>query len=581
MKWIRWPGLIAFIVIVGLMAAFWLLLADLLLERAIESAGTAAIGARVELKGANISLSPLGITLIGLEVTSPDEPMINALETQRIAFLMDGQRLLLGKVLIEEMSAEGIRFDTDRKTSGAIDRKASQEKADVSGSRKDGSAAPEGFEVPDVDEILGREELETLKLADKVSADIKQKETAWDVRLKTLPDSKTLKEFESRYKEIERKFKGSTKDMLVAVKDASELQRDIKAARDMVKSAATDLEADYRNLAADINMALKSPERDLKRLKNKYQISARGAGNLSSLIFGPSVEQYISKANSAYSIAKPFLDTKNDKPPKPERKKGIDVRFREFNPAPAFWARSVKTQVILSSGPVEGTMSDLSSDQTITGRPTTINLSAKGLEKARSMVIKGSMDHRNPASPNDRLEIAIMGRTIDGLKLSGSGSLPVTINSGKSDTIVKASVRAGDRFNSTATVRVHSASIISDPSGEDKVARAMGRALSALKGFSVDVKANGTLSDYRISVKSDIDEALKTAVGGLLKEESLKFEASLRDAIKTRTSAPLSELKGKLKGLEGSKASLTSKSASLDSLLRDASGIKANKLLRF
>ena len=119
-RWIRWPGVIAFAVITALLAAVWWLLVDGLIECAIERAGTQAVGAKVELAAADLTLFPLGLTLNGLEVTDPDAPMTNAVEVQRISFLMDGLNLLRRKVLVNEMTVDGVRFGTPRKTSGAI-----------------------------------------------------------------------------------------------------------------------------------------------------------------------------------------------------------------------------------------------------------------------------------------------------------------------------------------------------------------------------------------------------------------------------------------------------------------------------
>jgi len=581
-KWIRWQGLIPFVIITVCIAAFWLLMADSLIKMGIEKAGTSALGAKVELKGADLSLSPLGLTLTGLEITNPDEPMTNAFEAGRLAFLMDGGRLLLGKVLIDEMSAEGIRFDTKRRYSGAIrkEQKDSKKKSTPAAADKSSGTGAAGFEIPDVDEILKREELDTLKLADKVSSEIKEKEAHWNARLKTLPDSGTLKEFERRYKEIEKKFKGSTVDKLKAANDAKQLQKDIKTASDSVKSASSDLEKDYKNLRADINSALKAPERDLSRLKEKYRLSSKGAGNLSSLIFGPKVDEYLGKARSIYSLAEPLMKKSDEKPKKPERGKGVNVKFREFHPAPAFWARKVKTEVLLEPGPVVGVISDISSDQAVTGKPTTFKLAAEGLEKTRSMEIKGAIDHRDPKAPKDNFALNVKDRTIEGMRLSSSSDLPITIRSGKSDTVVEAQVGAGGAFRSSATVKVHSAEIESSPSGSS-IAKAMGKAVSALDGFSVGVKAVGTLSDYNVSVSSDIDNALKSAVGSLLKEESDRFEARLKDSIREKTEARLAGLKDDLKGIEDKKSLLAGKSGSLDSLLGKSSGIKADKLLRF
>ena len=119
-RWIRWQGVVAFVVVAGLVAAVWFLLVDRAVERLIEQAGTAAVGAKVELDQADITLIPLGVTLSRLQVTNPDEPMTNAVEIARIAGSLDGLNLLRRKVIIEEVALDGVRFHTQRTTSGAL-----------------------------------------------------------------------------------------------------------------------------------------------------------------------------------------------------------------------------------------------------------------------------------------------------------------------------------------------------------------------------------------------------------------------------------------------------------------------------
>ena len=120
-KWIRWQGVVAFVVVAGVFAIVWLLLVDMWVERAIERAGTAAVGAKVELDAADLSLMPLGLTLTRLQVTNPDEPMTNAVEIARITGAFDPLELLRRKVIVDAMTVDGVRFNTPRRTSGAIE----------------------------------------------------------------------------------------------------------------------------------------------------------------------------------------------------------------------------------------------------------------------------------------------------------------------------------------------------------------------------------------------------------------------------------------------------------------------------
>jgi uncharacterized protein (TIGR03545 family) len=122
MKWIRWRGLAAFVVISIIVSIFWFLVIDRVIERYIEKTGTSIVGAKVELDHADLSLFPLGLTLIGLQVTDPSSPMRNAFEAGRIACLVDGVNLLLRKVTIDEMTVSGVRLNTPRKTSGEVEK---------------------------------------------------------------------------------------------------------------------------------------------------------------------------------------------------------------------------------------------------------------------------------------------------------------------------------------------------------------------------------------------------------------------------------------------------------------------------
>ena len=132
---------------------------DSLVERGIETIGTKLVGATVELGAADVSFFPLGIELKRLEVTNPDEPMRNAVEAARIAFGMEALQLLRRKVIIDEMTVDGVRFNTERKTSGAIVKQAEQKKPETAAS----SFSLPALDLPSARDILAKEDLESLK----------------------------------------------------------------------------------------------------------------------------------------------------------------------------------------------------------------------------------------------------------------------------------------------------------------------------------------------------------------------------------------------------------------------------------
>ena len=71
MKWIRWWGLGAFVVIAAILGCVWIFLVDGWVKYLIEEAGTEAVGAKVELDAADLTLFPAGLKLARLQVTNP------------------------------------------------------------------------------------------------------------------------------------------------------------------------------------------------------------------------------------------------------------------------------------------------------------------------------------------------------------------------------------------------------------------------------------------------------------------------------------------------------------------------------
>jgi len=129
-RWIRWQGFVAFLCVTISIFLIWVLVVDPIVKRVIENSGTKIVGAKVELEKADLSIFPIGLTLFGLQVTDPDEPMKNAVEIVRIAGTIDSLQLLRRKVIINEMSVDGVRFGTQRIRSGAISKKTEKDGKD-------------------------------------------------------------------------------------------------------------------------------------------------------------------------------------------------------------------------------------------------------------------------------------------------------------------------------------------------------------------------------------------------------------------------------------------------------------------
>ncbi|WP_419661478.1 hypothetical protein Dvar_19110 [Desulfosarcina variabilis str. Montpellier] len=201
-RWIRWKGLIAFVVAVIVIAVVWVLVVDMVVRRGIEYAGTRAVGARVDLAKADLTLFPTGLELTGLAVTNPESPMQNAVEISHMQMDLDPGYLIRRKVIIGDMVMEGLRFDTPRKTSGEVpelsgpDEETEQEPGDGS-SLTDGALeklcgefSMPSLTQPDVKAILAKEPLASVELAQDLEKKIQADKELWKKKLTQLPDEK-------------------------------------------------------------------------------------------------------------------------------------------------------------------------------------------------------------------------------------------------------------------------------------------------------------------------------------------------------------------------------------------------------
>jgi len=583
MKMIRWQGLIAFIAISGLIFGAWIFLIDDIIERSIEFAGTKAVGAKVDLGKADLSISPLGLTLEGLEVTDPDEPMKNMVEVARTAFLVDFAHLLHGKVIVDEMTLDGVRSGTERKRSGALPggkkKAAAVKKEAVSG---EAFSFP-SLEVPDPKEILAREELETLKLVDSIRADIENGKLQWKERIDGLPDSDKTKEYKARFKEAKKGLKGGVMGILGGAGELKALKADIKKDVDSIKTARKDLQTEVENLKSRVARIKTMPKEDLRRLQEKYSLSPGGLSSFSRMLFGGKIAEWTDTAFVWYEKTRPVIAKAMEEKPadvkeqKPERGKGINVRFRELRPMPDYLVKVARVSADITAGNIRGEIKEISSDQTVRKTPATFNFTGDKLDGIRSVNIDGEVNRLDASKPKDRMNMNVAAYALKDVVLSEGSDFPVSLSRADSDFNVKASLTNGvvdavfdGRFNSVSLSG-------GDKAGGGHLKKSLYEALSDIRGFDLKVALSGTREDYKMRLSSNIDDVLKKAVGSIVKKESARLQQRLQAAITEKVNGPITKLTGDIGGLDLFDKELSSKLGDLEGLLSGGSSDSKSK----
>ena len=579
MGFLRWKGLAAFIIITSLIFAVWFLLIDRAIKEVIEVGGTKVVGAKVDLQKANLSLSPLGLTLLNLDVTDPDSPMTNMIHIDRIAFLMDFGSLLLGKVIVNEMTIDGIETKTVRNKSGALKKikGGKTKKAEKSLVNKSRAKLSSSLKIQNTKKILETEELETVVRINKFDKFLKTKNKEWQKRIEGLPDDKKIKEYDKRFKEIKKGLKGNLKKVLKALDRAKRLQKDIDKELKSIKKASKDLKKDLKKIKREIKEIEGLPKKDLKRLKNKYSLSPGGLSNLSRLLFGKKIDSLMNSSLYWYEKVRPYMERatrKDEADKKPLRSKGTDIKFREFNPRPDFLVKKSRLTLKIPAGQMKGEIRNITDSQVLTGVPISFAFSGTGLKGMESVTLDGEIRRTDPLLPVEKAILKISAYDVKDVVLSDSGDFPVTLEKAQTDIGVTFNHKEGN-FDAIFNARYNDvlfSTVTKDSSST--LTLALASALSDVKSFNLKGKVSGKNDGYKLKLSSDLDKVLKEAVGKMIKKESARFVRDLKKAINSEVEAPFRKLKAEAAKLGGNDKKLSSKLKALKAQLKNSKKLK-------
>ena len=574
MKWIRWQGLIAFIIIVGGLSAFFLLLIDGLVKRAIEKTGTLIVRAKVELNNANVTLFPLGITLTRLQVTNPNAPMTNAVEAERISFSMDLGQMLRHRSIIEEMTIDRMQFRTDRETSGAISRRAKTPPGPLKKKITETIQLP-SLEIPNIRQILDQEELGTLALVEQIREEIKTGREDWEKQIDELPKKDKLREYRKRIQKIKKSGKGGLEGILGGVSGAVKLRSDIKKDLDRIKDARKALKKDLKALDGRVKEAKKAPRKDINRLREKYSLSTEGLSNFTRLLLGQQIGEWTETLLRWYETARPYLDRfakKDEGGPeviKPVRGKGVDVRFQEDHPLPDFLIRLANLSIDIPAGTFSGKVKNITSEQHILGSPLIFEVNGEDLKDFDVASFNGELNRVSPSAPHDSFHLNLKGYNLKNLALSKSKQFPVQLRQGVTDLKGQASIK-GAAIEASVSADLRKVRLETTlPKDAKPIPKTMASTLADVKGFNLKGGLSGTREAYDLSLTSDLDRVLKNAVGKQVREQAARFERRLSRAVNEKVNKQLDDLESKLSGMNFLDDELRSRLKIGDDLLKE------------
>jgi uncharacterized protein (TIGR03545 family) len=467
-------------------------------------------------------------------------------------------------------------LDTPWKTSGALISRAPAQvvsKKEEKKAQKEKISFP-AFSVPDVTEILKREELESLNLAKSLQEDIQKGKDMWRMRLNELPDRKKFEQYRSRIQQLKKKKKGAFGGLLGVGGDLAVIKKDIENDMNRIKQARQDIDRTLTSLRRRYDEVKKAPLKDVERLKKKYSISAKGVGNMSGLLFGSRINDWTKKAVTWYKRLQPLLEgsekkKKRGEPGAPVRGKGVYIHFKEKEPLPDFLIRNVNAQLHIEAGDLTGSIKNITNRQDILGVPLAFLFSGEKMKGLASLNLKGILDHIDVARSKDTMNVTVQGFDVRDIALSKGDQLPITLDNAAMDLDLKALIES-DTFAVNLISKLDSVRMETGAK-ESKgiVMSSIASALSTVSSFTLKADVTGTLDKYAVTLDSDLDDILKKAAGKAADRQAAQLEKDLKKGIFAKVEGPLSQAKESLGGLNGISGELAQRGKLGNSLMKD------------
>ena len=567
---LRPPGLVVFALFVALLAMAWWLYADRLVERGVEATGSSIVGARVDLRAADIRPAEGSIRLSGLQVTNPGAPMTNLFEAEEILVDLMLEPLLTRKVVVQNLVVTGVRFNTPRESSGAL------ENPDPASGQlfREIDAWADGLDLPSLDleglstvvrtDAISVDSLRTLQEARALVDRADSLRRGWEARVLALDPRPRI----DSLKAVVERLEGFRLTPLTAtqvpglVRDGRAALEGLAAFQDEIASLDDDVRGGIGSLNATVTRLPEFRAADLAYARGLLNLPSLEAPELSPAIFGGTALAWLKPvlywAQTAERYLPPGLDPRNRPGPSRTRAAGTTVEFPGRATYPSFLLERGEVGLEiggsgLAAGAYTADLRNLTSQPTLVGRPLELSVGRdQAAQGPQGLTLSAVLDHTTETL-RDSLALSLVGVQLPTLEL---GALDARLALGLGDAAFEFRrlggaidarlhwtsrdvrwLRPDDSSTGAQTLAESLAGVSGDSfriGSAEWAQNFLWRAVSGLRSVELTMGLTGSLEQPTLSVQSNIGSALAESLRRELGREIEAAEARLREEVDRR-----------------------------------------------
>jgi uncharacterized protein (TIGR03545 family) len=571
---LRPPGLLVFTIVVVVIGLVWWIFADRIVERSVEATGTSLVGALVELESADLRVASGSVRLRGLQVTNPNAPMSNLMEAEEMAVDLLLEPLLQSKVVVQSLVVTGVRFNTPRETSGALDDPPEGTGALL---RQIDDWANQ-LDIPELSfealtgtvrtEAMSADSLRTVQYARQTAQRADSMRADWEARLAALDPRPRIDSVEAVARRLEdfaptplnvARLPELIESGRRAVSEITSLQGDVVALDESVREGITSLGFGPETLA-ELRAA------DLAYARSLLNIPSLDAPTISPALFGETALAWLKPVLYWTRLAErylpPGLDPRRRPGARRARAEGTTVEFPGGAEYPSFWLQQGELGLTLAgAGLAAGTytalVGGLSTVPSLTGEPITIqvdrgeaalgpsSLSLGAVLDHTADVVRDSVGSRVTGVDLPSVDLASVGAELD--LGTGEGAFSLRRVDQEIDAALEwATDELGWNLPAAEAQRLAQASI-----GTADWARSLvWSTLQGIERVEVSMSLSGDIDSPSISIESNVGSAVAESLRRELGDQIAEAEARLLAEVDERVQPLVQEARSRVETVQ-------------------------------
>jgi uncharacterized protein (TIGR03545 family) len=544
----RWKAigpLLLFLVILGIL--LWIF-AEPVARDTTEEASTELLGTQVDVGKLDLYPRQAAVDVRALQIADPFVLSRNLLEADDIHLKLNPAALAEKKIVIEQLSLEGMRFGTTRKTP-ARPQKGNGFAPQVYRSVQQWSNQ---FKVPllsltPIDTVrqlvLNPSQLTTIReaqaLADRTDSTRKALEQGFQ-QLDVTATLDSARQLADRLAATDPKKLG-----LDGTRQAVEsVRRTLKAvddAKKRVEALDRNVKTGLQVLGQGVKGLDQARAKDFAFAKSLLKLPSFAAPDIGSAFFGKvSIDRFkqaLYWAQLAQKYMPPGLLPRPTPGPKRLRAAGSTIEFPIGGTTPV-------------RGSYAATVSGLTSTPALYGRPAVFTAQRHATGSAiASIDVGGALDHVS-ARTHDSATARLRGVKLPSFDLPG---LPFRVIPGTGSTNLTFSMRdAGAAIQGRWAIQSDQVSWAADTTAHrlNDLERLVFRVVSGLKGLQVAAELSGSVTAPKLSVSSNLDQAVSQRLAAVVGEEVARAERLARAKVDSLVADKVQPLKRQIASLQ-------------------------------